>query len=595
MNGGVDVWIRQARKAQGAGLLDQAAELYRRVLEAEPRHVEAPIRLVEVLEAQGRLADVLPILESAIREAPDGAGLRCAWADALHAQGDLPRAIEAYQVAVALDPAIEAAWWGLGCGCVAVDDHVTAAESFRRLTALRPEHGPAWLNRGKSLFEMGQVNAALDAYHAGVTAMPPDAACAILSNLAVVIPNAPSSNNQAILETRSDWAARCLPAAATGKVFSDRGPDVPGRRLRVGYVSAFFRRRNWMKPVWGLLELHHRGLFEVHVFSDGPEPDAAEGYRKHSDDRFHDVNGMSNAQLARLIEGERIDILVDLNSFSWPARLPLWMLRPAPIQVAWFNAFATSGMRCFDAMVGDAHVIPPAEEVFYTEPIVRVPGSYLTFRVSYPVPDVAPAPCVERGHITFGCLAPLYKITMDVVEAWSRILRESSGTTLVLKNSGLRHEAAREYVRGLLARFEIGGERVHLEGPAEHFAFLSRYNHIDVALDTFPYNGGTTTMEALWQGVPVLTFAGDRWIGRISASLLREASLAEFVARDLDGFVAQGIALARDAGTPARLDALRRTMRDRLCQAPVCDVARFTRDMEAIFTRLWQAYQERGG
>ena len=131
-----------------------------------------------------------------------------------------------------------------------------------------------------------------------------------------------------------------------------------------------------------------------------------------------------------------------------------------------------------------------------------------------------------------------------------------------------------------------------MDGPDEHFTFLERYNDIDIALDTFPYNGGTTTMEAIWQGVPVLTFEGDRWAARISASLLREAGLGEFVAPNLDEFVAQAIVLAGDPDSPARLDALRRTMRDRLRAAPVCDVAGFTRNMEEIYSVLWQRYQE---
>jgi predicted O-linked N-acetylglucosamine transferase (SPINDLY family) len=343
-----------------------------------------------------------------------------------------------------------------------------------------------------------------------------------------------------------------------------------------------------MKPVWGVLEHHDRDRVELHIFSDGPEPDPRHGYRKDPRDRFHDVNGLSNAQLARLIEEEAIDLLVDLNSFSWPARLPLYALRPAPVQLAWFALFATSGTTCFDGLVGDVHVIPQEEEVFYTEAIIRVPGSYMTFQVPYPVPDVVPAPSLERGHLTFGCLAPQYKITNEVVEVFSQILRESPGTRLVLKNTVLGQSSGRDFVRGLFEQVAIPAERLVLDGPDEHFAFLERYHDIDVVLDTFPYNGGTTTTEAIWQGVPVLTFAGDRWVARISASLLREAGLAEFVAPDRDGFVAQAIALARDPDTPARLDSLRRTMRDRLRAAPVCDVAGFTRNLEAIYLRLWQ-------
>ena len=161
---------------------------------------------------------------------------------------------------------------------------------------------------------------------------------------------------------------------------------------------------------------------------------------------------------------------------------------------------------------------------------------------------------------------------------------------MVLKNVVLGEQGACEFVHGLFAKFSIPAERVELDGPAEHRLFLERYADIDVALDTFPYNGGTTTAEAIWQGVPVLSFAGDRWAARISASILHEAGLSEFVAADLDGFVAKGVALARDPEIPAQLDALRHTMRDRLRAAPVCDTPSFARNMEKAYLEMWRRY-----
>ena len=218
--------------------------------------------------------------------------------------------------------------------------------------------------------------------------------------------------------------------------------DDRSRSLRLGYVSAFFARPNWMKPVWGLIDNHDHDRFEVHVFADGPEPGPELGYHQDPRIQFHNVNGTSNGRLAKFIEKHAIDILVDLNAFSWPARLPLFTLRPAPIQVAWFNLFAPSGLSCFDYLVGDAHVVSIDDEAFYSETVIRVPGSYMTFQVPYLVPALTPPPCLRRAHLTFGCLAPQYKITTQVVESWARILTESPGTRLVLKNFTLGQPAA---------------------------------------------------------------------------------------------------------------------------------------------------------
>ena len=226
-----------------------------------------------------------------------------------------------------------------------------------------------------------------------------------LTNMAMVIPGSPAVGNREILECRRAWATQCLPSAPSSRTFSDRNSQ-PDRPLRLGYVSAYFARRNWMKPVWGLINHHNREQFEIHLFSDGPEPSTAEGYTREPRDHFHETSQLSSEALAKLIEAVHIDILVDLNGYSKPPRLALFALRAAPVQVAWFNMYGTSGLREIDYLVGDSHVIPAHEESFYTEQIVRVPGSYLTFEVSYPVPEVSPPPCLATGFLTFGCLCP---------------------------------------------------------------------------------------------------------------------------------------------------------------------------------------------
>jgi tetratricopeptide (TPR) repeat protein len=580
-------WISQALEHHRAGRFDAAELLYRRIIETDPMQREAPMLLVGVLERQGRLGDAIALFEKAILESPRAAGLYCGLADALHASGDRHRAIDAYREALARDAKLEAAWWGLGCAQATLADHAAASVSFRRLIGVRPDHGMARQNLGKSLFELGDVDGAIEAFRTAAKHVPAEAVCVPMTSIAVAIPGSPTIGNEGILEARRAWAARCLPVTSADTIPRGRAANL-SRPIRLGYVSGFFAKHNWMKPVWGLIGQHDHARFEIHLFSDGPEPEARHGYRNAPHVRFHLVTGLSNAELARFIKDQEIEILIDLNAFSLPSRLPLYALRPAPIQIAWFNMFATSGSSCFDLLVGDVHVIPPEEEVFYSEKIVRVPGSYLTFQVPYSVPEVGPAPCRAGAPFAFGCLAPQYKITTEVIAAWSRILTGSPGARLVLKNAMLGRPGTLDFVREQFARHSIGADRLVLEGPAEHFEFLGRYRDIDVALDTFPYNGGTTTMEALWQGVPVLSFAGDRWAARISASLLREAGLADFVAPNLEGFIEQAIALARDLDTPLRLDTLRHGMRARLGAASVCDIARFATNMEEIYLQAWR-------
>jgi predicted O-linked N-acetylglucosamine transferase (SPINDLY family) len=231
------------------------------------------------------------------------------------------------------------------------------------------------------------------------------------------------------------------------------------------------------------------------------------------------------------------------------------MQRPAATQIGWFNMFATTGMDAFDWLVGDGSVIRAEEEAFYSERIFRVPGSYLAFEVRYPVPEIAPPPSLANGGaITFGCLGSHYKMTDSVLAAWAAILHGAPTSRLYVKNGALEDESTRLDFVKRLAALGIAPDRITLSGRSEHFAFLDAYRHVDIALDTFPYNGGTTTSEALWQGVPVLSFQGDRWASRTSASLLNAAGLQDWLMPDRESYMHQAIALADN---PPDLTALR--------------------------------------
>jgi predicted O-linked N-acetylglucosamine transferase (SPINDLY family) len=229
-------------------------------------------------------------------------------------------------------------------------------------------------------------------------------------------------------------------------------------------------------------------------------------------------------------------------------------------------------------------VIPAEEERYYGEPIVRVPGSYLAFRVFYPVPDIVPPPCLSTGYVTFGSFASAYKLTEPTIAAYAAILRDAPASRMVLRNRTLDEAPNRAALVGRFARYGVAADRLTLEGGTEHFDFLRGYDRVDVALDTFPYNGGTTTAEALWQGVPVLTCNGDRWAGRTSRSLLLAGELDEWVAADLAGFHAAAVGLAQAADTPGRLAALRGGLRARLSKSAACDVGGLCRALEALYT-----------
>ena len=503
-------------------------------------------------------------------------------ADALHEKGQLDEAAAEYRRALGVDQTLADAWYGLGRVELDLGATGDAVKCFRRVLTLEPGRARAHFNLGKALFDLGEIDAALD--YLRVAAEAPEAWLRhrALAAVACIVPGSLRADHAAVLKTRREWA-RLAAATEIGGGPQTPRPAASDGKLRVGYCSRFFHAQNWMKPVWGVIHHHDRSAFAIHLFADGPMPRPESGFRENTSDCVHDVRGLSNGELANLVDRTGIDILVDLNGYSFPSRLGLFLRRPAPVTVTWFNMYATSGIEAFDYIIGDDVVIAPGEERFYCERVLRVPGSYLAYSVPYPVPDVTPPPSAAAGHITFGSFCSLYKITDEVIAAWSTILRRAPAARLFLKNGTLGNATNREAVLERFARQDIPPDRLLLEGPAEHHHFLAAYARVDIAVDTFPYNGGTTTMEALWQGVPVLSFHGDRWASRQSHSLLRAAGLEDWCLPSLDAYVNRAVSLAQSPHTPAELASLRARMREHLARMPVCDSAGLCRALERIY------------
>ncbi|MGE0420627.1 MAG: tetratricopeptide repeat protein [Reyranellaceae bacterium] len=506
-------------------------------------------------------------------------------ADRAHEAGRLEEAVALYRAALEINADSGEGWYGLGAALQSLGAQGEAAAALARSIACGATAPPVRLALGRALFALGEVETAIDEYNRVEAAADRALAAMALMNKAVAIPGDPRADNAAVLRARREWArAEARGIAAVPRVAPRQ--RAPGEKLKVGYVSSFFAAANWMKPVYGVINRHDRAAFDVHLFCDGGMPSAEAGYRDHDTDVLHRIRTASTDELADYIRRIGVDVLVDLNGYSVPGRLGLYLRRPAPAIVGWFNMFATSGMPGYGHIVGDDQTIPRREERHYSERAWRVPGSYLAFEVAYPVPDVAPPPCLANGKITLGCLGSQYKITDGVIAAWATILGRVPTARLYLRNGELSDESSRAAILARFGKAGIDSARIDMEGRTDHFDFLASYARVDIALDTFPYNGGTTTTEALWQGVPVLSFDGDRWASRTSKSLLVAAGLDDWCLADEAAYVERAVALASDPATPAMLGDMRAGMRARLAASPACDCARLCRALEDIYRRV---------
>lgn len=534
-----------------------------------------------LLEA-GNADEALRHLQPAARASPDDPAILEKLAIACRLDNQLLSSLRAYDRLIELGTATAATWCEVGEVLASLGEYAQALAAFEKSLQQNPSGSPATHHHlAQVCYRLGDIDGAilhLEYAAARSTAIAP------WINLATAIPGSPGAELGRIFEIRTRAADKLrqhlgLPEnTAAGR--KRRGcHGLP----RIGYLSAFFHAANYMKPVWGLINHHDRSSLQIHLFSDSSIDEPWEGYRRDPQDRLHDTSMLSNDDLAALIEDARIDLLVDLNAYSWPDRLALFLSRPAPVTVAWFNMYATSGFPGFDYLIGDDEVFRPGEERFYLESVHCLPVSYLTFQVDHPTPPVAPPPCLENRYLTFGSLVSQYKITPRVLDVWATILKRADGTRLLLANAALKSIHNRQYLADRFAERGVDADRLILCGPADHLTYLRYYDLIDVALDAFPYNGGTTTMEAIWQGVPVLTCDGDRWAARTSQSLLRRTHLRTFVADGIEGMIELAVRLAQSPHTPARLAFLRRHMRSALEASSACDTAALARAMEEFY------------
>jgi len=519
-------------------------------------------------------------------------------ANALKGSGAFAAAAEKFERIIAGGHADAYIWSQLGDTYSGMEAYAQSVAAYTAALAQDPENPGLHVNISRPRYMLGEADVA--AYHLEFALLRMNARTA-LENLAAIAPGVPSFSMEKILEVRralglamaspEKHPASCLndvrSGAATGAAgVPPRTLGKPGEPLRVAYLSAHFGRPAYMGPVWALVNHHDRARVKIFLLSDADVASDFADYIPREEDTIVDISTASDAQLTAFIKAQGIDILVDLSGYSYRPRLTLFARRAAPVVATWFNMYATSGLPGIDYIIGDNHVVRPGEEQFYSEKVLRLPQSYLTFMPWENRPPVGLSPCAGGAPFTFGSLVSLYKITEPVVDAWCAMLTQAPASRLLIANADLKSTHNREH---FIARFESRGidpARLILRDPAPHDRFLRYYEEIDLALDSFPYSGGTTTMEALWQGVPVLTHNGAGWPARTTGTLLAGTHLADFCCRDVGEYIERGTAWAVDPVSPARLAALRYAMREKLRESSSLDGAALARHMESLYANM---------
>ena len=614
--------LRQARKLSGENRLQEARELYLQVCNAEPHNRDAWVELSGLSRMLGNPQEAVQAAQHVLASHPDDSGALHMLGAALHRLQRLDEAIAHYRHALQLSPdnpetryflanalreqgRLDAAEAEYTRTIELAPDHVQALNNLSALLTTRgrirqaaalleralqasPDSPQMLVNLGRLKLHSGDAAAAATAFRK-VLAMQP-AQADVHSNLLACLNYLPDQAPGEVLAEHQAWNAR---HTAGIRPYSSWvcAPDVQ-RRLRIGYVSPDLCEHSVARFLEPVLAAHDHESFDVICYADVLHPDEVTTRLRRLSTHWRETRGLSHEQLAQLVHDDGVDILVDLAGHTANNRLPAFAMKPAPVQVTWLGYPNTTGLAAMDYRLTDARADPPGlTDDYHTETLVRLPDSFLCYRCPDDAPAVGPLPAGDDRQITFASFNNLAKTTPQVIHTWSRILLAVPGSRLVLKSRATGDADVRARLVKQFTTHGVGAEQVTFHDPVPSFTgHMDAYNQVDIALDTFPYNGTTTTCEALWMGVPVICLAGGVHAGRVGVSLLSQVGMIELVAQDEDAYVATAVRLA---GERARLADIRMQLRATLCTSSLCDAGKFTRALEQTLRDLWAGWCQR--
>jgi protein O-GlcNAc transferase len=541
-----DVHYNLAKSYRPIGRLDSAIASYRRAIELKGDYFQAHSNLGALFLSRSQAAQAIECFGRALAIAPNS----------IEALNNLAAALR----------------WTRK-----VDE---AEDILRRAIALDPRRVAPHNNLGNVLCDQGQIDEALAELRRALELNPtdPEAWDSLLLSMHFQYGSCASD----IVQAHARWEELCAkPLYRFHRPHdNDRSPDRP---LRIGYISPDFLTNPVGRFLVPVFEGHNRDQFQIFCYSDMLVADATTDRLRQSADHWRHSAAMSDADLAETIRADGIDILVDVTLHAAKNRLQTFARKPAPVQISYLAYNSTSGLSTMDWRMTDIYFDPPNKPSFGIEQVLRL-KTYWCYRPPEPCASVGPLPMDRAGNITFGSLNSVNKITPPVVETWARILASVEHSRLIMSCPSIR---AQNRVRDTFAGHGVGADRIEFLGHMSIEKYMASYNRIDLMLDPFPYNGGTTTCDSLWMGVPVVNLAGEFSVGRGGFSLLSNIGLTDFIAYSLEEYVKLSVALGHDA---QRLGAVRSTLRERMKNSPLMDEAGFARSLESLYRQSWQAW-----
>lgn len=585
------LWSNYGSLLVDMGIPREAEKAYERALALDWNMADVHFNLGNVLYASlHRPGKAYAHFKRALELRPDNAPAMGNLAQVLIGFQRIAEALDLLRQARELDPGNDELLLTLASGYrMAKENRLEALGIVEDVLGRKPDSVTAIGLKGGLLSDLGRLEEGLDWQERAFDLDPTNAH--MLSNLLFTKNYLCRETPQALLESARLYSTLVTPEDDDGNklepvcTVADRDPDRP---LRIGFVSGDLHNHPIGYFMEGILPALSGGRDTYYLYQTQRGEDDLTLRLKDCKHQWRDVFELDDQELYEKIVEDKIDILVDLSGHSGYHRLPMFAMRPAPVQATWFGIASTTGMSTIDYFLCDKNMVPPEEGAFLSEKPWYLPSGYFSFKAPEPaVPVTLELPALRNGYITFGTFNNPNKIIDTVIEVWSRILDAVPDSRLMLKAAAYTDAIVAANTRERFARYGVAGDRLILEGPSPRLELLATYNRLDIALDPFPYVGGCTTAESLWMGVPVLTRRGFHALSRLGECLLSAMNMPEWIAENDDDYVSRAVRMASDIPALAELHT---NLRERFLQSPLGDGPLFAQGLEQAFRGMWQTW-----
>jgi FkbM family methyltransferase len=568
-----------------AGRLSEADRLVQKHLTRHPIDADAVNLAGLIAHQSGKYDTAIRLLQSAVQLNSKDHCYHNNLGAVLKDSGDLTEAVRCFEKSLELEPSYVFASYNLGCAYQTMGELSLAKRWYETALSQEPDCFLAYSNLVCLYKDMGDVEKAIEGLKIAIQQNPENAF--VDSNLIFCMNYVADTDPQTVFEYHRKWAKRHSPLnlPADRDYRNDR---TPGHRIRIGYVSPDFRSHSVAFFIYPVLSHHHRDQVEVFCYADVSQPDEATQVMMNSADHWRNIYRMPDERVFQQIQDDRIDILVDLTGHSSNNRMKLFGKKPAPVQVSYLGYPNTTGLDSMDYRITDALADPVGiSDAYYSERLIRLPGGFLCYQPSDPTPDVSELPLLTNHHVTFGSFNNRAKIGPKVIAVWSELLKHVPGSRLLLKSSALSDAETRQRLLSLFVQNGIVESRIEILPYLQFQDHLSLYHQIDIALDTFPYNGTTTTFEAMWMGVPVITITGKVHASRVGTSILSRIEFQDGIAASENEYIEKAVKLAKNIDF---LKVMRKTLRGKMQASSLMDQEAFVLKLESAFRNMWQSW-----